>query len=418
MSWPERPQAKRRTQMTPLDRGHELEIGADPALSQEPHLHGVARRQRGVFPLPRLQQAHVIPSDVSRKVRRKHLRRHHFEDEVNHTVDALNSMYGCHGQHRKRVSLDENLFGTAAAQYDSFEFIQQMVQAMGQPPPDLTSSGALQQLRAANGYGEDEAVATGSLASFNIERISLPGSNWKPIELASLWGTDGQSKVDEFVAQQLLPPEEARVKLAACGVKAPYSDPLLRQGRAYHQFLRKLHESHLIDYSLRPGKEKIAFFCVTKKSGMLRLIVDARRSNAHFCEPSHVDLTTGEGLGALEFQRGDVVTIAQADLKDAFYHLSLPEPLRDFFTLTPVKAGDVGITEIHGVPVAASRRVTPRLAVVAMGWTWALHLCQCVHESLAGSAGLDEGSRIRDRVPPPNTKLPYTIRGQSDCGGQ
>ncbi|CAK9108532.1 unnamed protein product, partial [Durusdinium trenchii] len=241
--------------------------------------------------------------------------------------------------------------------------------------------GALKMLRAANGYGEDQPV--GSLASFNIEAVSMLEVGWVPIDLGTLWGSDGQQKVNDFVSHQVLPPEKAKVKLEACGVRAPYSDPLLRQGRVYRQFLRKLHDSHLIDYSLSPGKERIAFFCVTKKSGKLRLIVDARRSNAHFEEHSHVSLTTGDGLGALEFEKEAQVTLAQADLKDAFYHLAMPVQLRDYFTLTPVKARDVGVTTIDGRHVDPWVRLTPRLAAVAMGWTWALHLCQSIHESLA-----------------------------------
>ncbi|CAK9013053.1 Reverse transcriptase domain-containing protein, partial [Durusdinium trenchii] len=376
------------------------------ALDHSSSMHGIGRKTRDLFPLPSIQQSVPASRHVSRKARRRALTIHHQEEEANNTIQALNLMYGCNSSYRPLISLDENLVGIAAAQYDSLEFIQKKVIDMGKPPDDLNGPGALSMLRAANGYGDDQPV--GSLASFNIEAVSMPEAGWVPVDLATLWGSDGQRKVDDFVSHQVLPPEKAKIKLEACGVRAPYSDPLLRQGRVYHQFLHKLHESHLIDYSLSPGIEKIAFFCVTKKSGKLRLIVDARRSNAHFEEPSHVSLTTGDGLGALEFERDAQVTIAQADLKDAFYHLAMPERLRDYFTLTPVKAGDMGIKTLHGQTLQQNQRITPRLAVVAMGWTWALHLCQSIHESLAESAGLAEEARIRDRQPPPHTACCHT----------
>lgn len=75
-----------------------------------------------------------------------------------------------------------------------------------------------------------------------------------------------------------------------------------------------------------------------------------------------------------------------ADLKDAFYHLSLPLPLRDYFCLGPVRAECVGVSEVNGAAVSKKRFLTPRLAVVPMGWSWALFLCQKIHESLADGA--------------------------------
>lgn len=88
------------------------------------------------------------------------------------------------------------------------EFIESNVKEVGKPP-----------VRAASGCGDDQPV--GSLAPFNSETISTPEPGWK-------WGGNGQSKVDEFVAQQLLP-----LKRKACGLRAPYSDPLLRNGKTY-----------------------------------------------------------------------------------------------------------------------------------------------------------------------------------------
>ena len=364
MSWLARAGQRRRVVKTPPEGGWDGSLGARAVLDHEPPLHGKARKVRDLFPLPHAQQSVHVNGHVSRKVKRRLLVAHHQEDEVNKTIDALNSMSGCHGSYKPLISLDEEHFGMTAAQVDSLEFIQQKVQAMGKPPVDLDGPGALRMLRAANGYGEAQPI--GALAPFRIDAISMPEAGWVPVDLAPLWGSNGQTQVNDFVTQQLLPPEKARIKLEACGVRAPFSDPLTRQGRVYHQFLRKLHDSHLIDYSTAPGKERIAFFCVTKKSGKLRLIVDARRSNCHFAEPDHTSLTTGEGLGALEFQRGDCVTLAQADLKDAFYHLSMPGDLRDYFALTPVRAGDVGLKFLNGQKLKANQRITPRLAVVAI----------------------------------------------------
>lgn len=130
-----------------------------------------------------------------------------------------------------------------------------MVENMGKPPDDLSGPGALRMLRTASGYvGGDQP--TGSLALFDIEAVSLPEKGWAPVDLCALWGCDGRERMNDFICSQLLPPEESRVKLRASGVVRPYSDPLLRQGRLYHEFLKKLHEAGLIDFSTDAGVER------------------------------------------------------------------------------------------------------------------------------------------------------------------
>ncbi|CAJ1453620.1 unnamed protein product [Effrenium voratum] len=115
---------------------------------------------------------------------------------------------------------------------------------------------ALRMLRAANGYGEAQPI--GALAPFRIDAISMPEAGWVPVDLASLWGSNG-----------------------------------------------------------------------------------------------------------------DCVTLAQADLKDAFYHLSMPGELRDYFALTPVRAGDVGMKFLNGQKLkaaveAAYRRATDQLKAAGL----------------------------------------------------
>lgn len=372
----------------------------------EPHGFGVGRKCRDIFLLPTLLETSCGDNPVSRKCHRRRLVSKHVEEEINYTIHSLNSMYGCGASGKPMISLDECLFGTAMAQYDSLEFIEACVRAMGKPPVDLDRRGAFTMLQAASGYAEDQPA--GSLASFNIEAVSLPDEGWTPINLVHLWGGNGQDILDDFVSNQLLPPETASIRLEACGVDRPYMDPMLRQGKQYHGFLRRLYASSLIDYSVKPGREQIGLFFVTKKSGKLRLIVDARRSNAHFGEPSYVSLATGDSLGNLEFESGQEVTIAMADLKDAFYHLSLPQCLRDYFCLPSIRAKDVGISSLDGRRLKGDERLTPRLAVVPMGWSWALYMCQSIHESLALESGLTEEFRIRDRKPPPDSTCCHT----------
>ena len=393
----------------PPEQGRGCQFEGLSAWTSHPHkhLHANGRKTRDLFPLPKVsveEDQSSIRDGFSRKVLRRRLRAGHIREEVDYTVSALNSMYGCGRNEKAFLSLDENLFGTAAAQYDSLEFIESTIKKFGKPPEDLDSRGALAALQAPSGHAESQCQPAGSLATFNIETLSLPDAGWKPICLAKLWGSDGQKKLDDFMSKQLLPPEIARARVESSGLERPYTDPLLKHGKAYHGFLKRMHDSNLVDFSIERGVQEVGVFCVTKKSGKLRLIIDARLANCHFEEPAHVALTTGEGLSSLEFSKGESVTVAAADLKDAFYHLSLPEEIRPYFSLPRVRARDVGVFEISGRSVKSDTFITPRVAVVPMGWSWALYLCQSVHEALAGESGLHEQDRLRDKKPAPNTQ--------------
>ena len=118
-------------------------------------------------------------------------------------------------------------------------------------------------------------------------------------------------------------------------------------------FLQKLHKASIIECTLEDTSiETVECFFVVKKGGRLRLVIDARRANCHFQEPSHTALPTGDSLGRIEVEEGETLHVGLADLKDAFYHLGMPEEWRPFFGLRSVKAGLVGITSIGHVEVS------------------------------------------------------------------
>ena len=79
--------------------------------------------------------------------------------------------------------------------------------------------------------------------------------------------------------------------------------------------------------------------------------MDCRLSNAWFHDPDSVSLCTGEALGALDLEPGDSLHLAEADLRDAFYHLELPLALRNYFCLKSLRAEELGLRQVAGVPV-------------------------------------------------------------------
>ncbi|CAE7713929.1 unnamed protein product [Symbiodinium sp. CCMP2592] len=328
----------------------------------------------------------------------------HLVKEANLTIAALNSMYQAPAE--KDSYLRGYTFeGASEAQREVQAFVYDAVVNMGQPPA-LSHTGALRLLRAAGGYTDDQAV--GTVAGYDPEKVSLPEAGWQPIPLSDLWGPTGRERVRDFVQHQLLPPDEAQEQVAKLGLKKLYMDPRLKDRRVYTRFLQRMQASHLVDFSLKKPCEEVAVFFVTKKGDRLRLIIDARRSNAHFRPPQSVSLSTAESLGSLELEGGKDLVVCQADLKDAFYHLELPFQLRDYFGLPGARAKDLGITTVGGVRIDQDTIVYPRLSVVPMGWSHALYLCQSIHESLVEQAGLGDSNRLRDRRRAPNSHCAHT----------
>ncbi|CAK0847592.1 unnamed protein product, partial [Prorocentrum cordatum] len=227
------------------------------------------------------------------------------------------------------------------------EHVRDSVGALGAPPAGVDTSEALRRLRAPGFYGSDEDV---KLGNYNPDLLSLPSVGSHAVPLADLWGAGGRRRVAEFVRDSVLPAGPALERRKMRGVRAPYSDPALRQPRVWSDFVSRLHRSGLLDFAYDRGRESVEFFCVPKKDQRLRLVCDCRHSNVWFREPDNVTLCTGETLGNLEVGEDETLYISEADLSNAFYHLQLPVELRDLFALRRVRARDIGLTEIDGMP--------------------------------------------------------------------
>ena len=93
------------------------------------------------------------------------------------------------------------------------------------------------------------------------------------------------------------------------------------------------------------------------------------------------------------------------DIADAFYHIALEKELQQFFGLAPIKAEYVGVKEIEGKAVKPAQMIYPCLAVVPMGWTLALWICQSAHEHVVDShPAVDAALRCVDRRPLPEVR--------------
>ena len=121
-------------------------------------------------------------------------------------------------------------------------------------------------------------------------------------------------------------------------------------------------------------------------------------ANLAVVAPPKTRLASEVALGASEFECPDLY-VASGDTQNALYCMVFHLALIKHATLSSVRAGDVGISDLDGDENGANAIISPCLCVLPMGWTWALHICQCVMASVLGSCGFTGDACIVDGEP-------------------
>lgn len=130
------------------------------------------------------------------------------------------------------------------------------------------------------------------------------------------------------------------------------------------------------------------------------MVIDCRRANEHFAPPAGVSLATGDTLSKLEMPRAACLYVGQVDIREAFYRMRLPRPIRRFFGLRRIWAAHVGVSTVEGRAVGGEVFLRPRLRALPVGWTWGLFWSQAILERCVAAAGLTDETRIFDGRPP------------------
>eukprot|EP00971_Amphidinium_carterae_P024743 487979-Amphidinium_carterae.1 len=180
----------------------------------------------------------------------------------------------------------------------------------------------------------------------------------------------------------VLPSEESTSALAELCVAGPCMDPALRRRSSpYLALLDRMQRANMVEFVSHAPTECIGMFCVKKSDGLRqRLVIDARRANAHFKTPPNTSLPNGTSFGRISLGTGEPYGVC-LDLKDAFYHMTLDAEFRDFFGMPGIPSF---VAREHGLVQQNFKGswAFPRLVVIPMGWNWALHLAQQAFEGL------------------------------------
>ena len=210
-------------------------------------------------------------------------------------------------------------------------------------------------------------------------------------------------------------------RLAAETPVTPYWDRTLRSNRRkYTRFIRALHRRGLIRF-LDPQRVRgrVGVFFVRKKSGALRLIIDARDTNMRFCSPPSVSLVTAEGFGMVEVEvSADIdveseegrqvlseigLCLGVGDIADAFHRFRIDEFFSSFFGMDDVRADEVGMSrrDLGFGRLCADSPLTPCFTSLPMGFTWSLYFCQVTGEhQVALTSGMEHSVRMHDKGGP------------------
>ena len=335
-----------------------------------------SRSTRDLFPAPLLDVPPPLVAASAGAARAR--RREQLAIGVaNEAITALNWLAGYHAGERPRpvddaqLLLHERVRGLASGR---------------RPGSAPTATAALKRML--RGHSPYEAgVTTTRVASFKLDRISLPKS------VRSCPFAD--EVAPQEVAKYLLDYQERMLRQGDfLPTIEPYLDPKLKyHQKEYQRLARKLFDIGMVDWTVAP-RCRIGLFCVLKSDGKsLRLIVDARRTNEVFDDPSGVDLLTAEG-----FSRGEVVlpagmaprsqeaveylsrlrlVVGTSDVANCFHCLKLRPEMSAYFGLPAVPAHVFGLegSIVGGRRLDRTSPVYPVWCVLPMGFTWSAVDC-------------------------------------------
>jgi hypothetical protein len=245
-----------------------------------------------------------------------------------------------------------------------------------QHPPGSAADSVAQSAFLHDASSSSYPAATSTAVPIIADRVSLPAAA----------GT--ASLLD------LLPPDVAnRYRHSACNSllakssntkrTAPPRPRLFASAAEYRGLIRRMVGANMLAFTRQPLVVN-GIFGVRKGPDSIRLIIDARAANAVFVEPPKVTLPTPDLLVRLQSDASQPLFVGKRDLDNFYHRLALPEWLRPYFALPPLRAADISgeLAAQHG----ADTLVWPCCTTLPMGWSHSVYLAQCAHEHILNTA--------------------------------
>lgn len=368
-----------------------------PNSDVETRISGIDR-WRELFPIPLCSNS-VRGDTGSSSSRRRRVKVQRLHEESMQVIECLNEMYSSSTNF-------SHAGGSTTAQRASQHAIFSQLARQKQPVKPCKEREAVEELlRTSLSYSGDEAQT--SVVSYERDLVSLPQCAAEPVALDQVLDNHGRELIKDTSRCMLLSMEEWG---QVCEQNQPiktYMDVKLQSDLgAYAMFVHDLFLKGMIEFNSNP-KDVVAPFFVKKKDGRQRMVLDCRAVNRRFRQPPPVALAAGYSWTRLELPEHSKLYVAQSDIKDYFYSLSLPEDLRSMFCLPPVPIGYLKRWQVSpslgGELPGQEGWIWPSLRVVPMGWNWAMYLAQRVHqEQILVATGISPSRILVDSAPAPS----------------
>ena len=295
--------------------------------------------------------------------------------------------------------------------------ISQSLKLHGECEPDCSPDSALLSL--CGGKPSYNGVPN-NLAPYDHHKLKILSKGATPRHVLQFLPPEAAAIVRGFRRSILRQPQPD------IGGFSPYWDPVLRHSRTTRMdFVVRLFRAGLM--TLRPiASSFVGAFCVRKKDpAFIRLVIDCRGTNLLHQDPPTTRLGSSRCYGDLDFSAGSGFTHAfgqEADVADCFYRFSLPE-LADYFAISmPLTTSEwqaLGIECRRVFDPSLGREIStspyqilfPCFAVVPMGWTWALWICNEAVVRIATASSPWADGILREKKPTPQLSDFRTLVG-------
>jgi len=201
---------------------------------------------------------------------------------------------------------------------------------LGREPSVEEASGLLGNFV---GYETAEDSSVGSLASFSIDKVSIPCCGAVPVPIVERLRGEPRRMLEDWKSELLRPEsEQGAIFENSCDTGCQSDSKLRHSNRAFLSLVELLWRGGLLT-PVRRSQGRVGIFFVRKKNGRLHMVLDFRRVNQFFKDPPQIPMGTGAAWTSLRVPPDAVQKegsypsgcidppfyIALQDIRDYFY---------------------------------------------------------------------------------------------------